>query len=145
MNTNQSKTKMAAGDPIDNNPEEQVRVAQGDVKLYEYNCSRWLLAIKANVGRELFNHMQFINSTETEQFGSIWQESVCNVVGVPMDARQDFWNNRKGKQMARSTINRRRMNATMAMKKKFQGRRSDMMGEVLVLVGAPPHLEASNF
>jgi hypothetical protein len=97
-----------------------------DREKFESDCGKWCFLISGNVGKKHFRMVQFITSDNQEAYGSKWQKIVCNECEVPRDKRKEFWN-RKGKATARATINRRRMNATNAIKKVFQGEDSAIM------------------
>jgi len=81
----------------------------------------WDGGIRKNVGKKFFGVIQFILSDEDEEYGSDWQKLVCKELMVPDYECERFWNE-CGKKTARTTINRRRQNTTMAMKKRFIGK-----------------------
>jgi hypothetical protein len=108
-----------------NDEPEQLRresVRKFERMKFESECISWNNSIKSNAGKQFFNNIQFITKKEQEAFGSRWQQVVCYEIGVPEEQQKEFWLDMKGKATARATLNRRRMNATMGMKKKFQGR-----------------------
>jgi hypothetical protein len=43
---------------------------------------------------------------------------------IPAEHQQVFWDQKRGMKVARDTINRRKQNATTAMKIKFKGRQT---------------------
>jgi hypothetical protein len=93
-----------------------------DMKDWDHNVELLILSVKARVGKEFFPLCPFLIDVADEQLGSEWQKKVCGCVRVPIDRVADFWLNRKGLTTARDTLNRRRMNATGSMKKKFQSK-----------------------
>ena len=71
--------------------------------------------------RHNFNFIQFLNNTDIEDVGSVWQKLVCKQVNVPEDVTETLWRE-KGREAARKAISRRRGNTSNAMKKKFKGK-----------------------
>jgi hypothetical protein len=91
---------------------------------FDIKCRNWCDAIIRVVGKNLFDCIQFITSPEDEMYGSDFQKLVCSQAGVDKDVAEEFWNRREdgGMMTARKSLNRRRMNTTNAMKKKFMGK-----------------------
>jgi hypothetical protein len=88
-------------------------------KDYDRYARLWESGVRKNAGKKFFDKMQFVNSRD-EACGSLWQELVCKLENIPPSLRQRFWNER-GRKAARQTINRRRQNTTLCIKKRFQG------------------------
>jgi hypothetical protein len=87
-------------------------------------------AMKKMVGEEWFPVKPFLSPDQDraeEEFGGDWQRRVCQelVIGrIPKMRMQEFWDMKKtgGKDCARDSLTRKRMNVTNTMKKTFQGR-----------------------
>ena len=88
---------------------------------------RWKEAITGAINKHVFDLVQFICSEEDEQYGSDWQQAVCDKIGAtdPGSAKV-FWNT-MGMVEARKILNRRRQNTNTAMKKLFLGRGSPVI------------------
>lgn len=91
-------------------------------------CKICLSALKASVGDEWFPIKPFLQpeGREEEVFGGNWQANVCRELEfgeMPKNRMEEFWNKKKGgKDCARDSLTRKRMNVTNMMKTKFQGR-----------------------
>ena len=92
-------------------------------KNFDETCEHWCENIIRSIGKKIFNGIQFITRAEHEAFGSPFQYLVCKEAGVDPVVAERFWNRKKfgGLVTARAALNRRRMNTTNAMKKKFLG------------------------
>ena len=88
-------------------------------KDYDRYAKLWEKGVRKNAGKKFFDRMQFVDS-QGEACGSLWQQLVCKLENIPQNLRDRFWNER-GRKAARQTINRRRPNTTLCMKKRFQG------------------------
>jgi hypothetical protein len=91
---------------------------------YRINEPLWCTTGRDRVSKELFDDMQFITCDEQESYGSEWQQEVCERAGINqhgMDYVKAFWQ-RKGRVLARKTLNRRRQNTNTAMKRMFLGK-----------------------
>jgi hypothetical protein len=91
---------------------------------YSINEHLWCTTVRDRVSKELFDDMQFITCDEQESYGSEWQQEVCERAGINqhgMDYVKAFWQ-RKGRVLARKTLNRRRQNTNTAMKRMFLGK-----------------------
>jgi hypothetical protein len=104
--------------------ESQSYVSQKNQLAFDEKCKNWCDVIIRMVGRQFFNGIQFITSAEDEKYGSPFQQLVCKRAGVDPNVAEEFWNRRVdgGMMNARASLNRRRMNTTNAMKKKFLGK-----------------------
>jgi hypothetical protein len=92
---------------------------------FDSNCDSWCNTIRNNVGKQFFHVRQFISSPADEEYESNWQKIICDYLKVPPEHCEAFWNRKSkngGKTCARSILNRRRMNVTNAVKKKFEGK-----------------------
>jgi hypothetical protein len=87
---------------------------------YKWNVGAWETHVRKKVGKMFFNVMQFVDEDD-ERYGSTWQGLVCATARVSEKWRERFWLD-KGMKIARATINRRRQNTAMAMRKKFKGK-----------------------
>lgn len=90
----------------------------GDAQ-YKICAGAWETNVRKGVGKKFFNFMQFVDES-AERYGSQWQDVVCKIGGVPQSLSERFWEDR-GRKIARATINRRRQNTAIAMRKKFKG------------------------
>lgn len=90
---------------------------------FEKKCMEWCDNIITRIGKKMFAGMQFVRSKD-EEYGSDYQKIVCKHAEVDPDLAEEFWNRRQhgGRMTARTVLNRRRMNITNAMKKKFMGK-----------------------
>jgi hypothetical protein len=100
----------------------------------EQNYDKEILDLKENwngsithiISKHFFNAVQFITSASEEEWGSNWQELLCNYCPRPLGANRDaimekFWG-LHGKSIARNHLNRRRQNTTQMMKTRFKGK-----------------------
>jgi uncharacterized glyoxalase superfamily protein PhnB len=87
------------------------------------SCEEWCETITRAVGKKYFNAIQFIVHSKDEDMGSHWQKLLCGEAKVPIRHQEAFWERsyKGGKTTARLCLNRRRMNVTNSMKKKFLG------------------------
>jgi hypothetical protein len=106
--------------------EAQMKVwrAAEERKQFDKLCVNWLSNVRSNTGKKFFNYVQFITDKKTDAYGTKWQKKVCNSAMIPAEHQEVFWNQKRGMKVARDTINRRKTNATTAMKSKFQGRQT---------------------
>lgn len=92
-------------------------------KTFDDKCNNWCSRILGLVSKQFFNSIQFITDHEEEAYGSYFQFLVCQKAEVDPKYAEQFWNRKLngGMVTARAALNRRRMNTTNAMKKKFLG------------------------
>jgi hypothetical protein len=103
------------------NSNQAAWVASVREQRYRRSADLWEGGIKKNIGKKYFNVIQFISCELDEEYGSDWQKLVCQELAVPEEECERFWNE-VGKRTARKTINTRRQNTTLAMKKRFKGK-----------------------
>jgi hypothetical protein len=106
--------------------EAQIKVwrAAEERKHFDKLCCHWLTNVRSNTGKKFFNYVQFISDKKIDAFGTPWQQKVCNSAMIPAVHQEVFWNHKRGRKVARETINRRKTNASSAIKAKFQGRQT---------------------
>ena len=88
--------------------------------VYKTMADMWEQAIKKNCAKKYFGYVQFLDDDELEKFGSDWQKLVCKQVNVLDDYAEAFWKD-KGRNAARTSINNKRGNTSVAIGKKFKG------------------------
>lgn len=125
-------TTTATRAPPPEHPGKQFKDEIEDLKL------RWTGGMTQTISKYMFNSTQFITNPEQEEWGSIWQDLVCDHMPRPSGPHkevitEEFWK-QHGRSMARSHLNRRRQNTTQTMKTRFRGK--------LACSGTTPHGKA---
>jgi hypothetical protein len=88
---------------------------------YQVSAKMWEACVKMNCWRNNFKLIQFIVDDDVEMFGLDWQKLVCKQINISEQYAERFRQER-GRKVARMSINRRRQNTGISMKKRFKGK-----------------------
>jgi hypothetical protein len=102
-------------------------------RTYQGNVHNYNQLVKQAVTRNSFPCKQFVWTAQESEYGSIWQETICDAANIPAEHEERYWNY-GGRILAKKTLSKRRTNTTNQMKAEFLSRcfQQDPIGRYFV-------------
>jgi len=89
---------------------------------YEKKVKGWKTMVKSAQTREVFPYKQFLWRDTDSDYGTDWQQTICEKADIPEEHWERFWKSSGGNKVAKQSMIKKRANTGNQMKKEFFSR-----------------------